>query len=194
VNLTERNSRRTALRNRIRDLHSELLDSKAQIIALDKKRSDLLQRLEAEGARVQQAAEAGEGIDDSILLNLQREIATCEGDVEHKEVRIVYLRKQLGQCRLRPHTIDNQLPEEEEDESELTADELIARVSAMRKLRNNARVQRTEASAERISLVRKDAANAKLIARLQALGKAAAEKSLINPDRPLTDFPPAAPG
>jgi nicotinamidase/pyrazinamidase len=189
VDLEARSEKRAANRARIRELFREIDQAATDIVDYKTQKKWLEGSLAEEVAKI----EAGEVTDtgnDSPFEKLQLELAKLDEEIEHRELRIPYLRKQLPLCGIKPESVEGEEKDivEEEDESDFTADELAARVGKLRAARNAARVELARAKEAKAQTEKRLELRKKQLQEVDGLIRTGTSQRLLLGNRAWSEF------
>jgi chromosome segregation ATPase len=178
IDLERRAEKRAATRQHVMQLHREMVQARNDIAAADDKKADVRLQLAEEERRLRTSTDGG---DASLFEKLQFEMGRLDEEVEHREARIAYLRKQIGGCGMREESIDGRAEDivEEEDETEFTAYEIMDRLTNMRQERKGLALELTRLAQEKTDLEAEFTKQTKQIADIDTWLKSAVSKRLL---------------
>jgi hypothetical protein len=184
INVAARNQQRQQDRQRVYQLHSELKQSKHGIVTVQARHEDALRRAKLLDGRMRFVGFLGHLGEDSDVHNVHAEIQDLERSEAYLYRRMEEIRQELSTSRVRRDTIEQDVLEEEEDESDFTVEELVERIHQFRAKRNEWREQTETREAEYHRLVHQHERETRIFNRVRIRVNDAIQQRLIKGDRP----------
>jgi DNA repair exonuclease SbcCD ATPase subunit len=189
IGLSSRAVHRESVRQKIKELQVNLLKCKAEIALLTATRSSMVRQINSEILRLRRPPPVGQALDTALYERLRNELTVYDNEFAKMTPRLNQIKQQLTECNVRPHTIDKHEFEEEEDESDFTADELIDRLQKFRGERNQWRDLHETAQKTKASLESRKNSQARVLTRVEDIVNNALSHNVITGRRGLRDFP-----